>query len=314
MNGRIIAGDAQNELGRLLDQSVDMCVTSPPYYMLRNYGVDGQIGLEQTIDEYINKLVYVFNEVKRVLKDSGTLWVNISDSYAGSGKNSGSKTPCAKMRKELQHLGDDLPKTQTSIPNKNLLLIPQRFIIALQDNGWIVRQDIIWQKPNPMPESVRDRCTKSHEYIFLLAKTPRYYFNADAIKEPATGSTSRRWEQPSAVRYAGNKYTADPNKFYRTKSGNAYKYRPYRNKRDVWTIATVPLKEAHFAAFPPTLAETCMLAGCPDGGTVLDPFFGAGTVGIAAERLKRNYIGIDINPEYCEIAKTRIEKEIRRTT
>lgn len=309
---KLIIGDALTELRRLPDECVDMCVTSPPYYMLRNYGIDGQIGLEKTVADYINNLVCVFREVRRVLKDSGTLWINISDSYAGSGKNAGNQKPCVKMRKELQHLGDDLPKTSISVPAKNMLLIPQRLVIALQDDGWIVRQDIIWHKPNPMPESVRDRCTKSHEYIFLLTKSPHYYYNAEAIAEPVAESTIKRVSQKAVLpRYGGKKYTETPDKFYRTKSGKAYDFRAMRNKRDVWTISTHGFKGAHFATFPEILAEMCIRAGCPDGGTVLDPFFGAGTVGVVAKRMNRQCIGIDINESYIELARERIEGNIK---
>lgn len=207
----IIAGDALTELRNLPDCSVDMCLTSPPYFGLRNYGIDGQIGLEANVSEYIYKLIEIFAEVKRVLADTGTLWLNISDSYAGSGKNANNKKPCAKMRKELQHLGDNLPQ------------------------------------PNAMPESVRDRNISNEREITCK-----------------------------------------------------------RNRRDVWSIATKGYSDIHFATFPERLAELCILAGCPIGGTVLDPFFGAGTVGVVAKRHGYNYVGIELNPEYCELSRRRI--------
>lgn len=284
--------DCLTGLKTLDNKSVNCCITSPPYYGLRDYGVDGQIGLEDTPAEYIDKLVAVFHEVSRVLRDDGTLWVNIGDTYQ----------------------------------DKSLIGIPWMLAFALRADGWYLRQDIIWSKPNPMPESVTDRCTKSHEYIFLFSKSAKYYFSAEAIAEPVTQSTVDRLGQDvenqigsdripgktngnmkaAAPRYGGEKYTKDPNAFYRTKSGNAYDFRPMRNKRDVWSVSTQPCKEAHFATFPQKLIEPCVLAGCPKGGTVLDPFMGSGTTAKVAIELQRNYIGFEISEKYIEIANRRL--------
>jgi len=315
-------GDCLKTLNELKNGSVHCCVTSPPYYGLRDYGVVGQIGLEKTPEEYIAKLVDVFREVRRVLRDDGTLWLNIGDSYAGSGKGqtiSGCKDPKNKKTDGMM-----LSKLiLTGAKQKDLIGIPWMLAFALRADGWYLRQDIIWSKPNPMPESVTDRCTKSHEYIFLLSKSARYYYNADAIKEPVTESTVERLNQDvenqagsdripgktngamKAVRYGGNKYTQDPDVFNRTKSGGAYDFRETRNKRDVWTISTCGYKEAHFATFPCKLVEPCILAGCPEGGTVLDPFFGSGTVGEVATYLGRDFVGIELNPKYIKLAEKR---------
>lgn len=320
--------DALDGLRRLKDQSISCCVTSPPYYGLRDYGADGQIGLEDTPEAYIARLVEVFAEVRRVLIDDGTLWVNIADSYAGSGKGAWSKKD---EQKEVYVPDSDSPqckvrKTWEGIKAKDMIGIPWMLAFALRADGWYLRQDIIWAKPNPMPESVTDRCTKSHEHIFLLSKEPRYYFDAEAIAEPVTGSTMIRLGQDvenqagsdrvpgktngpmkaKPPRYGGKKYTESPEVFNRTKSGNAYNYRPLRNKRDVWTVSTKGFKGAHFATFPPDLIEPCILAGCVERGTVLDPFAGSGTVGVVAERNGRNHIGFDINADYCEMANKRI--------
>ena len=323
----ILQGDALQQLKTLQGKSCRCCITSPPYYGLRDYGVSGQIGLEKSPEEYIARLVEVFREVRRVLMDDGTLWVNISDTYAGGGKNAGNKKPHPKGYKGLEHLGDAVKRI---IPDgckpKDMIGIPWMLAFALRADGWYLRQDIIWHKPNPMPESVRDRCTKSHEYIFLLSKKPHYYFDAAAIAEPVAESTIKRLSQDIAnqrgsyrqhgksngpmkavaPRYGGKKYTEDPDKFYRTKSGNAYQYRPKRNKRDVWTISTQPFSEAHFATFPPELIRPCILAGSQPGDVILDPFFGSGTTGVVSVQEGRQYVGIDLNPEYIPLAQKRI--------
>lgn len=288
-----------------------MCVTSPPYFGLRDYGIDGQIGLENTPEEYVNKLVEVFKEVKRTLKDDGTLWLNLGDSYAGGGRGSGYS---AKQDSNKGTIG--MPKSiiPKGLKSKDLIGIPWMLAFALRNDGWYLRQDIIWQKPNPMPESVTDRCTKSHEYIFLLSKSAQYYYNAEAIKEPIAESTKER----GAVSFGGAKGRAykpnksDPN--YRAGSeqwGRTYDYAVsnstgLRNKRDVWTVTTKPFKGAHFATFPPDLIKPCILAGCPIGGIVLDPFIGSGTTGMVAKELNRNYTGIDLNPNYIEMQNQRI--------
>lgn len=332
---RIIEGDALSVLKTLDDESISCCVTSPPYYNLRDYGVDGQIGLEKSPEEYIEKLVEIFREVKRVLKKDGTLWVNVGDSYAGSGKGrvkggvAKVETFSQKQTSNAGTINGILHKTQCdSCKPKDLIGIPWMLAFALRADGWYLRQDIIWAKPNPMPESVRDRCTKSHEYIFMFSKSPRYYFDHEAIKEDSVSYDKR----PSALqrarekgyatkdrlnpeaymkslpRYGGKKYTENPDAFYHTKSGNAYDYRPKRNKRDVWTVTTKPYKGAHFATFPPDLIEPCILAGCPIGGTVLDPFAGSGTTGVVAKKTGRNFVGVELNPEYCDLATDRISR------
>ena len=327
----ILQGDSLSVLKTLDDESINCCVTSPPYYNLRDYGVDGQIGLESSPEEYIEKLVEIFREVRRVLKKDGTLWVNIADSYAGSGKGrvkggKAKKETFGKVQSSNQGTINGIPqKTQSnSCKPKDLIGIPWMLAFALRADGWYLRQDIIWSKPNPMPESVKDRCTKSHEYIFMLSKSPRYYYDSEAISEPIAESTIKRLAQdiskqagsysPSkangkmkaaAPRYGGKKYTETPDKFYRTKSGSAYEYRPRRNKRDVWTVSTKPYKGAHFATFPPDLIEPCVLAGCPTGGIVLDPFAGSGTTGLVAKQHDRNFVLIELNEEYIKLCKDR---------
>lgn len=297
-------------LKNLPSDSVDCCVTSPPYFNLRDYGVSGQIGLEDTPEEYIERLIAVFHEVYRVLSPDGTLWVNIGDSYAGSGKGAANYPDNAMKYKQGTSRGTvgcvSIVKKISGYKKKDLIGIPWMLAFALRDDGWFLRQDIIWAKPNPMPESVTDRCTKSHEYIFMLSKSPKYYFDREAIHEKTV--TKGIMPQNSPPRYSGNKYTSHPDKFFRTKSGNVYMDREYRNKRDVWMIPTKPTKEAHFATFPERLAADCILAGCPENGIVLDPFMGSGTTGIVARKFNRRYIGFELNPEYIQIAKRRLKK------
>ena len=276
---RILCADALEGLKQIDSGSINTCVTSPPYYGLRDYGVEGQIGLEQTPDEYIARLVSVFREVRRVLRDDGPLWVNIGDSYAGGGRGDGSLG--CKQKTNIGSLGFCPQKAPDGTKPKDLIGTPWMLAFALRADGWYLRQDIIWAKPNPMPESVTDRCTKSHEYIFLLSKSQKYYYDHEAIKEPIT-------------------------EFSRTKSGNAYNYQPTRNKRDVWTVPTKGFKEAHFAVYPPELIKPCILAGCPEGGIVLDPFTGSGTTGIVALENGREFIGCELNPTYAEMATRRL--------
>lgn len=283
---QVLYGDALDQIKTLPDKSVHCCVTSPPYYALRDYGVPGQIGLEPTPKQYIERLVEVFREVKRVLRDDGTLWLNIADSYAQTGQ------------------GDIKPK--------DMIGIPWMLAFALRTDGWYLRQDIIWYKPNCMPESVKDRLTKSHEYIFLLSKSARYYFDYKSIQEPAytadrnspRGSNGcfslnqgrRKQDQISKPRYVGfnARYFANASPLM-------------RRKRDVWQVSTVGYKGAHFATFPPKLIEPCILAGCPVNGTVLDPFLGSGTTAEAAAKLDRNCIGIELNRDYKPLIDTRIK-------
>lgn len=298
--------DCLEGLCNLPSDSVDCCVTSPPYFNLRDYGVNGQIGKEDTPEQYIQKLVNVFHEVKRVLTSSGTLWVVIGDSYNGykgnaKGSDFGSdfagykSQPCRKSKFGLE---------SKNAKKKDLIGIPWMLAFALRNDGWYLRQDIIWAKPNPMPESVTDRCTKSHEYIFLLSKSPKYYFDAEAIHEKTV--TKGAIPKKSPHRYGGDKYTAHPDEFYRTKSVNAYMDREYRNKRDVWIIPPQPTKEAHFAMFPERLVANCILAGCPINGVVLDPFMGSGTTAVVACKLGRGYVGFELNPNYVSIAQNRL--------
>jgi DNA modification methylase len=270
---RIETGDCLEVLRTLPAASVQCCVTSPPYFGLRDYGHGGQIGLEPTPDEYVAKLTNVFRWVRRALVDDGTLWLNLGDSYASNG-NGSSPSATSKLGSKYR---DGCPYVETRVPEglkqKDMMGIPWRVAFALQADGWYLRSDIIWHKPNSMPESVTDRPTRAHEYLFLLAKSRRYYYDAAAISEPVTG--------------------------HRAEDG-------LRNRRSVWTVTTQQFSGAHFATFPPDLIEPCIKAGCPVGGTVLDPFGGAGTTGLVADRLQRNALLIELNPEYAEMARNRI--------
>lgn len=325
MTARVLNGDAIEILRQLPEKYVDTCVTSPPYYGLRDYGTSGQIGLEQTPEEYIARLVDVFKEVRRVLKDDGTIWVNIGDSYAHDSKWGGASG--GKHAKALHgNTGIGRNKINTGLKDKDLVGIPWMLAFALRADGWYLRQDIIWQKPNCMPESVKDRCTKSHEYIFLLSKSKHYFFNAEAISEPIAGSSTKRYLQNIELqrgssraigktngnmksvlpRFGEKKYGSNAKEENRTKSGKEYTPTLRRNKRDVWSIATTGFKGAHFAVFPEKLVQPCILAGSRRGGIVLDPFCGSGTTGKVALDEGRGFIGIELNPEYCEISRQRI--------
>jgi DNA modification methylase len=361
----IIQGDALEVLKTLPSESVDCCITSPPYYGLRDYGTanwvggdekcnhlkgdgspksrakstigyaestghnleswgdvcqkcgairqDKQIGLEGSPEEYVNKLVEIFREVKRVLKDNGTLWLNLGDSYWGSNQGYGQKE---KSATGFQFVGsgqyasskDRVPQSykHPNLKPKDLIGIPWRVAFALQEDGWWLRQDIIWHKPNSMPESVTDRCTKSHEYIFLLAKSQIYYFDNEAIREPYTQPINR---------YGGQKLKANGKSEWDKGTGQqTYRERDMRpddkgrNKRSVWTVITKPFKEAHFATFPEDLIEPMIKAGTSKGGCVLDIFMGAGTTAVVSKKLGRHYIGIELNPKYVEIAEKRINR------
>ena len=314
---RLLLGDCRERLGELDAGSVHTCVTSPPYFGLRDYGHAGQIGLESTPDAFVAEMVSVFREVRRVLRDDGTLWLNLGDSYAqghggsstmGNGVNlTKASRSAAKPRKRDDvdcaswSTRDATPKNVVpGLKPKDLMGMPWRVAFALQADGWWLRQDIIWAKPNPMPESVTDRCTKAHEYLFLLSKGPRYHFDAKAIAE-ASETFGR--QAPAAGVSPKN---LDADRVYQgVPKGDSYD-RETRNKRSVWNVATQPFKEAHFATYPPELIEPCILAGCPAGGTVLDPFGGAGTTGLVADRLQRNAILIELNPDYAEIARKRL--------
>ena len=295
----ILTGDALEQLRHLPPESVHTCVTSPPYYNLRDYGAAGQIGNEASVEEYLQSLVSVFREVRRVLRTDGTLWVNMGDSYA---TRSGSQPP-TNTRNSCGHTAKHTPR---GYKYKDLIGVPWQLAFALRADGWYLRQDIIWNKSNCMPESVRDRCTKSHEYIFLLSKSERYYFDAAAISEPVTSTKGNARTFRGGGAYTGGRAHDNSAQVERESHGNRENQTGRRNKRDVWLINTVPYKGAHFAAFPPKLAETCILAGCPKGGIVIDPFFGSGTTGLAAKSLDRHYIGIELNAEYCALARARI--------
>ena len=347
---RIICGDSIEKLKELPDGIADCCITSPPYYGLRDYGTgkwvggnpncphrrlskwsdktitghkqeelagnvgdaiyktvcplcgavreDKQIGLEETPEEYIVKLVSVFHEVKRVLKDDGTLWVNIGDTYNGVKVGNTENV----KHKAVADSSDFKKEKWSGAKNKDLIGIPWMLAFALRKDGWYLRQDIIWHKPNPMPESVKDRCTKSHEYIFLLSKQPNYYFDYEAIQEDAICKDDKRYGE-GRIAYDGKRMEGGVSN---TKAQQSFvTISDKRNKRDVWSITTKAVKEAHFATFPEELIKPCILAGCRLGGVVLDPFFGSGTTGRVAREYGRNYIGIELNPEYIKIAERR---------
>ena len=319
------------------------CVTSPPYYGLRDYGVDGQIGLEQTPEQFIQKLVEVFREVKRVLRDDGVLWVNIGDSYAGSGKGAWSNKDGGQKEVYIpdpQSPQSKMPKVPDGCKPKDLIGIPWMLAFALRADGWYLRQDIIWNKPNAMPESVRDRCTKAHEYVFLLSKSPRYFYDYEAIKEPANltgkgnantfrggayvhGSTfnnaeggnrtvsgNTRAKRDSFKREESKREQTIPNQSYGTHRSERDESTwdiSLKNKRSVWTVATKGYKAAHFATFPPELIEPCILAGCPEGGFVFDPFGGSGTTAGVAMKYGRNAVLCELNAEYAELIPARID-------
>ena len=337
----IKTGNCLEVLKTIPEQSVNTCVTSPPFWGLRDYGTatweggdencdhqvgrfehkvsdkqksntasaghqardvcpkcgairkDSQLGLEDTPEEYVENLVKLFREVRRVLRDDGTVWLNLGDSYSSGGRTT---TTNQTLRGDKDY-GATRPKPSKNIKPKDLIGIPWRVAFALQADGWYLRQDIIWHKPNPMPESVTDRCTKAHEYIFLLSKSLKYYFDNEAIKEDAVGNEPGNKTKHRAV---GQHFSETKNNIDKIGAVNK------RNKRSVWTVTTKPFKGAHFATFPPDLIEPCVLAGCPENGTVLDPFGGAGTTGLVAQQHNRNAVLIELNPEYAEMSRKRI--------
>ena len=330
----LLVGDCVASMASMGAGSARCCITSPPYWGLRDYGHDGQLGLEETPEAYVEKMVEVFREVRRVLADDGTLWLNIGDSYARNPKKGGSG-PRGKnaaysdtyTQAQGRRVGSDSGKEDAPdsgaghsrrvegsaegsehrvlergrdapgyVKEKDLVGIPWRLAFALQADGWYLRQDIIWHKPNPMPESVRDRCTKAHEYVFLLTKSKKYHYDHEAVKEAAECSRRRGpAEHPDRVSTNGNAGLGrrDPT--------------PFRNRRSVWRITTKPFKGAHFAVMPEALVEPCLLAGSAKGDIVLDPFAGAGTVGVVAKRWGREFVGCELNPEYAELAEKRID-------
>lgn len=346
---QIINADCLAALRELPAESVHCCVTSPPYWGLRDYGVVGQIGLEETPAAYVERMVEVMGEVHRVLRADGTLWLNLGDSYAGSwGAQGHRETPATISRHSISNHPKRASQTgkirESGIKAKDLIGIPWRVAFALQVAGWYLREDIIWAKPNCMPESVTDRCTRSHEYLFHLSKSPRYFHDAEAIKEPAiydvngTGTAARKARQnpesksqaedrpgpgrTNGIRAAGFKDAAKMNGKHSDKQrGHSRRHDGFndrwdnmekaeqcsgmRNKRSVWTVAPANYPEAHFATYPPALIRPCILAGCPVGGTVLDPFGGSGTTGQVALELGRSAILIELNPAYCDLIRRR---------
>lgn len=266
-NYEIIVGDCISELQKFEPTQFQACVTSPPYWGLRDYDHNGQIGAEDVLDNYILNIVRVFREVKRVLKDDGTLWLNIGDAYTSGGRtwrDADKKNPARAMSYR--------PDTPKGLKPKDLIGLPWRIAFALQSDGWYLRSDIIWHKPNCQPESVKDRPTQSHEYIFLLTKNEKYYYDFEAIKEKTKDGISKR------------------------------------NKRSVWMVNTEPFKDAHFAVFPPALIVPCIMAGSKENDWLLDPFLGSGTVGEVSQKLNRKFVGIELNPEYAKIAKKRVQE------
>ena len=336
---RILIGDCIEMVRTLPDESVHTCVTSPPYFGLRDYGVNGQIGLEETPAEFIARLVELFREVRRVLRNDGTVWVNMGDTYAsrpngtGGFGGQGGDAPHVAIRTANARRSSQVPQ---GLKHKDLMGVPWRLAFALQDDGWYLRQDIIWAKPNPMPESTRDRCTKAHEYIFLLSKSPQYYCDMSAIREPAAESSNIRWAQDlerqagservpgklngrmkavGGLRSKRNSFARDPKagtgdhgqKAQHRSGRDNIEYAQSRNKRSVWTVATAKYSGAHFATFPPDLIRPCILAGAPRGGMVLDPFGGAGTTSLVSMQEGRRSIPCELNPQYAQLARARVK-------
>ena len=312
---KIICGDALETLKNFPNESINCCITSPPYYGLRDYHKKGQIGREATVEEYLNRLVEVFREVRRVLKKDGTCFLVLGDSYAGTSSKKEQRDP--KYPKGRN--GQDLSITQkvAGYKSKDLMGIPWRLALLLREDGFYLRSDIIWHKENAMPEACRDRPTRSYEHIFLLSKSPKYYYDYEQMAEPMKEVSKKRYVRG---RKPDNKYLKENSGAKLQKINEARKYGEYkgdnipqfRNKRDIWTINTTSFRGNHYAAFPPKLVEICMLAGCPKGGVILDPFIGSGTVGFVALMQDRNYIGIELNEEYVNLARKRIKTEVKK--
>lgn len=320
----IYNGDALETLQELEAGSVQSCITSPPYWGLRDYGISGQIGLEESPEEYVEKLVKVFQEVRRVLQDDGTLWINLGDTY---NSRSGGYSSLEKMGMNSYistNTAANIIKSKqrtNKLKSKNIIGIPWRVAFALQAEGWYLRSDIIWHKPDPMPESVTDRPTKAHEYIFLLSKSKKYYYDNEAIKEPVTWNAHSRgngvnpkakipagWDTgPGGHTNLNGRYKSKQNESFSSAiSGIVEK----RNKRSVWTVLKYPFPEAHFATFPPDLIKPCVLAGCPSGGVVLDPFAGSGTTLYVSKEFGRKSIGIELKEDYCKLILKRTQQEV----
>jgi len=288
----------------IADNSVDCVVTSPPYWGLRDYHVDNQLGMESTPEEYCNNMTNVFREIWRVLKPTGTAWLNLGDSYVGTGHKGNWTDPKHREGRNGQVVAKN--NKVKGLKSKDLVGIPWRVAFALQTDGWYLRSDIIWSKPNPMPESVQDRPTKAHEYIFLLTKNAKYYYDADAIREPHKDITLKRIEYGLKHTHPNNIGVGIP-PVDTDKMGERFAHPLGRNKRSVWSITTKPYADAHFATFPEDLIEPCILAGSPEGGIVLDPFVGSGTAMVVAQKHRRKGIGIDLNKEYLDLAVKRIK-------
>lgn len=310
---KLYLGDALEILKTVPDNLMNCCVTSPPYWNLRDYGIDEQLGREKTPEEYVQNLVKIFREVKRILRKDGTTWLNLGDTYYRTSVRGGNK----EGKNNFSHYTKankgsyKRPKVKNLKP-KDLCGIPWMVAFALRADGWYLRQDIIWSKPNPMPESVTDRCTKSHEYIFLLSKSAKYYYNAEAIKEDSIDTESykgRKFRGPKAIVYAGARPFSNPNTIDKGNKANGKIYEK-RNKHSVWTVTTKPYSEVHFAVYPQKLIEDCIKAGCPEGGIVLDPFAGTNTTGIVARKQNKNFISIELNPAYIKMAERRMYKEL----
>jgi len=303
MSYHLRIGDALEQLRLIPSGSVHCCITSPPYWGLRDYGVAGQIGLESSVQEFLQRLVAVFTEVRRVLRDDGTCWLNLGDAYASTSTGRRCQGPAITGRRAAAADARRRPGVTDGFKHKDLMGIPWRVAFALQDVGWFLRADIIWHKPNAMPESVHDRPSRAHEYVFLLSRSARYYYDQDAVRVPHAdprqnkngrgGKNAMRGQ--AEIRPRGN--GSSPIRFYHPGG---------RNLRSVWSVAPRPFKGAHFATFPETLVEPCILAGCPRGGVILDPFTGSGTTGVVALRHGRSFLGIELNPEYAAMARERL--------
>jgi DNA modification methylase len=311
--------DCREAIALMQDQSINSIVTSPPYFGLRDYDCEGQIGLEQSPEDYINTLVQVFSDCRRILRDDGTLWIVIGDSYAAA--RGGTHQPAETLaggKRGISDQGDRVNRgrfegynptrnaTKIGLKHKDLIGIPWRLAFALQADGWYLRQDIIWHKPNPMPESVKDRCTKSHEYIFMLSKKPNYFYDFESIKEPAVSTDRKKWTDngKDKQRGHGRRHAGFNGRYADALSKGDIP--STRNRRDVWTVATKPFKEAHFATFPPNLILPCIQASCPENGTVFDPFSGAGTTALVALQNNRNAILAELNSEYVSMTYKRM--------
>ena len=311
----IICGDALETLKNFPDESINCSITSPPYYGLRDYHKKEQIGREKTVEEYLDRLINVFREVRRVLKKDGTCFIVIGDSYAGTSSKKEQRDP--KYPKGRNGQNPSITQKVLGYKSKDLMGIPWRLAFALREDGWYLRSDIIWHKENAMPEACRDRPTRSYEHIFLLSKSPRYYYDYDSLAEPMKEVSKKRYVRGRSKenKYLNENSGAKIQKINEARGYGQYKgdnIPQFRNKRDIWTINTTSFRGNHYAAFPPKLAEICVIAGSPEGGVVLDPFIGSGTVGLIALLHNRKYIGIELNEEYVDLARKRIETEVKK--